>query len=304
MTIPLALSRRTTLLLAAIAPHCKPRAQAPSARPAAQRIVSIAPNTTEMLFAMQLGSRVVGVSSLCDFPDEVRTLPKVGALGSLSLEAILALRPDAVVGAPGAAASLIDRLQAQGIRVSLTAVESVDSVRSLARALSDLCHAPDALQRWSTAFERELQQAQSVFAPPNGRAPRVLAVIDQRPLVCAGPGSYIDELVRLSHGQNALSSGPAWPQLSMESVLRSAPDVVLDLCGPLAQEPLRRAWQSYATIPAVRDNRVIAVADPLVTRPGPRAPQAIELVSHALRRAMDTQGTAVAVLSQRPSHDR
>lgn len=133
-----------------------------------------------------------GVSSLCDFPDEVRTLPKVGALGSLSLEAILALRPDAVVGAPGAAASLIDRLQAPGIRVSLTAVESVDSVRSLARALSDLCHAPDALQRWSTAFERELQQAQSVFAPPNGRAPRVLAVIDQRPLVCAGPGSYME----------------------------------------------------------------------------------------------------------------
>lgn len=244
----------------------------------------MAPNTTEMLFALGFGSRVVGVSSVCDFPDDVRRLPRVGALDSLSIEAILALAPDTVVGAPGVPHATVERLRARGIVVEINAVESVEDVRSLARTHARLCDDNAAATRWLAAFDAQVQRARNLFSPRE--PPRVLAVIDQRPLVCAGPGSYVDELLRLSNARNALASGPAWPQLSIETVLALAPTVVLDLCGPLAQAPLERAWAEHATLPAVRDRRIVSVSDPLVTRPGPRAPRAIELVALALRQTL------------------
>lgn len=237
-----------------------------------------------MLFALGFGARVVGVSSVCDFPDEVRALRRVGALDSLSIEAILALAPDTVVGAPGVAHATVERLRARGITVEISTVESVEDVRSLARTHARLCNDPPAATRWLATFDAEIHRAQRLFAPRE--RPRVLAVIDQRPLVCAGPGSYVDELLRMCNADNALSAGPAWPQLSIETVLSLAPDVVLDLCGPLAQEPLERAWAPHRTIPAVSNGHVVAVSDPLVTRPGPRAPRAIELVALALQRTV------------------
>jgi|LNFM01.1.fsa_nt_gb iron complex transport system substrate-binding protein len=247
-----------------------------------RRVVSVAPNVTEMLFALGLGGRVVGVSSLCDFPDEARQRTRVGALDSLSVEAILALAPDTVAGVPGVPQPVIDRLRARRIHVEISRVESVEDVRALARTYGRLFDEPAAVDRWLPLFDEQIARARHLFVPRE--RPRVLAVVDQRPLVCAGPGSYVDELLRLSNVDNALASGPAWPQLSLETVISVAPDVVLDLCGPLAQEPLDRAWAAHTTIPAVRDRRVVSVADPLVTRPGPRAPRAIELVSLALQR--------------------
>lgn len=270
-----------SLSLASLA-RCTRSATSPSST-TARRIVSIAPNTTEMLFALGLGERVVGVSSLCDFPEQARSLPKVGALGSLSLEAILALRPDVVVGAPGIAPSMVERLRARSIRVEIASIESIESVRGLARTLSALCDEPNAYARWSSEFESSLRRSERIFDAPS--QPRVLAVIDSRPIVCAGPGSYIDELLRHAHARNALTSGPAWPQLSIETVLQSDPDVVLDLCGPLAQEPLSAAWSAHTTLRAVRNRRVIAVSESLVTRPGPRAPEAIARIAQALRSA-------------------
>lgn len=272
------LSRRSFVTLPALAACSRSSRAAPRA---AHRIVSVAPNTTEMLFALGLGSRVVGVSSVCDFPREVTALPKVGALGSLSLEAILALRPDAVVGAPGVPSAIVDRLRARSITVLIEPIESIDSVRSLARALCTLCGEPATLDRWLARFDHDLSESAQIFAPRT--PPRVLAVIDQRPLVCAGPRSYIDELLSRAHAVNALRSGPAWPQLSIEAVLQLAPDVIIDLCGPLAQTPLALAWSAHTAIPAVRDRRVLAVDDPLVTRPGPRAPRAVALLATALR---------------------
>lgn len=276
------LSRRSLFVTAALAACAR---STNARRTSVRRIVSVAPNTTEMLFALGLGPRVVGVSALCDFPREATVLPRVGALGSLSLEAILALRPDAVVGAPGVSNAIIDRLRARSIRVLIESVESIASVRSLARALAALCDEPRAFDRWQAQFDRDISDAERVFTP--ARAPRVLAVIDQRPLVCAGPGSYIDELLRRAHATNAISAGPAWPQLSIEAVLQLAPDVVIDLCGPLAQAPLSLAWNAHTSIPAVRDHRVLSVADPLVTRPGPRAPLAVTLLARALRTSFD-----------------
>jgi iron complex transport system substrate-binding protein len=275
-------SRRCVLVSAALATiDCRRDALA---KRGARRLVSIAPNTTEMLFALGFGARVVGVSSLCDHPDEAKRRPRVGALDSLSLEAILSLEPDAIVGAPGAPPSLLQRLTSLGVRVVLSSVESIDDVRVMARAHAALCDDADAARRWLATFDQQLSLARAVFAP--AVAPRVLVVVDQRPLVCAGPGSYLDALLRESHAQNALATGPAWPQLSIESVIALAPDVVLDLCGPLAQAPLARVWSEHRAIPAIRARRVIAIDDPLVTRPGPRAPRAVELISVALRDAL------------------
>jgi iron complex transport system substrate-binding protein len=278
------LSRRA-LMLASVPAACARRV-GPKEVSAARRVVSLAPNTTEMLFALGLGARVVGVSSLCDFPAEATERPRLGTLDAVSLEAILSLRPDAVVGAPGVRPAVLDRLRALGVRVHMASVERIADVRSLAIALANLCGDPEAGRAWVARFERELARAASL--PPITPTPRVLAVVDQRPIVCAGPGSYLDELIRAAGGANALREGPSWPTLPLESILREGPDVILDLCGPVGQPPLARAWSAHTGIPAVRDGRVLAITDPLVTRPGPRAARAVTVIAEALRAAPAT----------------
>ncbi|MDP3277698.1 MAG: helical backbone metal receptor [Deltaproteobacteria bacterium] len=273
--------REALAVIAASLAACKPTAATQqSTRRAVRRIISLAPNTTEMLFALGLGERVVAVSQHCDFPDEVRDLPRLSGFGSVSLEGILGFRPDLVVGAPGISRATLTRLEALGIATYFEPVEHLADIRVLAHSLAERCASPDSATRWLTTFDAGLARHASRAPLLDGRS--VLAVVDQRPIVCGGPGSFVDEVLRRAGARNALTTGPAWPQLSLEAVFSLAPAVVLDLTSVLSQEPLARAWSQHHSIPAVRDGTILAVREPLVTRPGPRAIEAITLVRRAL----------------------
>lgn len=241
----------------------------------AQRIVSLAPSVTEILFALGAGPEVVGVSSYCDYPAQVRALPRVGSFLEPNVEAIAGLRPTLIVGLASAANERALRgLAAMGFTLMLT---RDDSIADIERAITDVGartgHAAQAVVL-VTAIRGQIA---AVRARLRGRrAPRVLMVVGQAPLVAVG-GGYLGQLLELADSVNiAAGLGQSWPRLSLEYVIAQAPEVILD--GQMGSEAPRRSfWRRYSA-GAIRP-RVVGYPPSPVLHPGPRIGQSLEIIA-------------------------
>jgi iron complex transport system substrate-binding protein len=247
----------------------------------ARRIVSLAPSTTESLFVIGAGDRVVGRSAYCDWPAEVARVPIVGGLAP-DLEAILQVRPDLVVGPRSASLSrLADQLEARGIATWFPAAESLASIDDVIIGLGDRTgRAGEARQAVAALDARVRAIAQAVTAEPH---PRVLLVVGAAPVVAAGPGSFVDELLRLAGAVNVVDSGPAWPTLGFERILDLDPDVVIDSSGgPERVAHVTAQASGWSGVRAVRDGRVVVLHDERVLRPGPRIAEGLATLARTL----------------------
>lgn len=252
----------------------------PAAAPA-RRVVSLVPSATEMLFALGAGDRVVGVSSYDDYPPEATRLPKVGGMVNPSFEAIVALRPDAVVGVQGPLdLAILDRLQRMGVRVFFPRVESVAEVMASIDAFAALVGRRPEAAALRASIERDLARVRAAVA---GRPrARVLAVFGERPLSVAGPGSWVDETLTIAGGENVVRRGGRYPTLSIEEVLALAPDVIFDMTWHEGDGTLAESFARLTTVPAVRDGRIVRMADSMLLRPGPRLGAAVARIAGVL----------------------
>jgi len=244
---------------------------------AGQRIVSLAPSTTETLFAIGAGARVVGVSRFCDYPAETARLPRVGGYNDPSLEAVLALRPTLVTGARGPGnRGAVDRLGAQQIDTFFPADGSLDEVRAAIRGLGQRTQHARESGALVAAIDRHLAAIGAAIA---GRPrPRVLLVFGRRPLSVAGPHTFPDEMLRVAGADNVVTDGPTYPSLGIERVIELAPDLILE-AGMVAGGDGDFDWARYPSIPAVRDGRVIRFEDARVLRPGPRVAEGVAVLA-------------------------
>lgn len=243
--------------------------------PAPSRVVSLAPNLTEYLFALGAGDRVVGVTRFCDWPPEAATRPKVGGFVDLDFETVLGLSPDLVVAVKNSGnRDFVRRLEEVGVRVYWTELTTEDDVFRVARELATLLGRPTD----GTALVADLHariaalEARLAGAPPR----RVLVVYGHRPLVVAGGGSFADALIRRAGGVNAAgASRLAYPAWSMEEVVDAAPDVIIDNTMVPGSEEGGLDWARWTSIPAARDGRVYTLGASSTMRPGPRLPEAL-----------------------------
>jgi iron complex transport system substrate-binding protein len=269
----------------------------PAARaaPPPGRIVSTSPSITETLFALGLGERVVGVSTFCRFPAQVATLPKVGTFLEPDAERIASLRPDLVV-VHEVADGLDRRLSA--LRIPFVVVErgTMISVFSSIRQIASAAGVPARADALVADLKRRLEIVRRAgTAAPR---PRVLFIIGRRPgtladLVAVGPGSYLNELIGIAGGDNvmALAGQPEYPRISMETVLRFNPDVIVDTvdmgeteADRAARGPVNeRLWSGYRTLTAVKTRRLYAATTDALVVPGPRVVEAAEWISALLR---------------------
>jgi len=239
-----------------------------------QRIVSLAPSVTEVLFAVGLGPRVVGVTSYCRFPPAVLALPKVGGYLTPSYETLVALHPDLVVTLPEHA-DVEPRIAALHIAQLRVDHRSIDGVLRSMTSLGRYGGVEAEASRAVAALRGELNGTERLSA---GRVrPAVLLVLgrsadDFRRLYAAGPGSFHDDLISYSGGRNVLTSGAvAYPALSAEGVLRLDPDVIVELAGGKSDAPtLRKEWNALPSLRAVRTGRVFVFTDEFLSVPGPR----------------------------------
>jgi iron complex transport system substrate-binding protein len=259
------------------------------------RIVSTSPSITETLFALGLGDRVVGVSQYCRFPPEVQKLPKVGTFLQPDPERIVALRPDLVV-IHGVAGDLAERLSTMHVTVVTVDEGTIASVFEAVRQIARAAGVPARGEALVADIQVRLDRI--ARAVPAGPRPSVLFVIGRRPgtladLVAAGPQTYLDALIGIAGGRNVLGSDrlPEYPRISMETVLRLDPDVIIDTVdmGDTAAERLarqtvnERLWAGYPSLRAVQSKRVYADTTDALVVPGPRIVDAADWIAALIR---------------------
>lgn len=254
------------------------------AQPQPQRIISLVPAATEILFAVGAGPRVVAVSSYDREPDAVNTLPRVGALIDPNVERILSLKPDLVV-VYGTQHDLKSQLDRAGIPHASFMHGGLPDVTAAIRALG--ARTGDGARAEVVAKEIE-QSLATIAARVQGRPrPRTLLVFGREPgtlrnMYASGGRGFLHDLLGIAGGDNVFADQPRESvQVTTEMLLALRPEVVLELHPSEGPVDLS-AWQPLASLPAVRDGRVVPLAGSELVVPGPRVARAAERFARAL----------------------
>lgn len=247
---------------------------------APQRIISLAPSVTEILYELGLEGQVVGVTDACDYPPQVRKKPRIGGV-LLNFEKIVALKPDLVIGIWGLQRKNILQLERMGIKVFVIDPHSFQDTLESILKIGRLTGRAERAEILVKAIHQRLDSLRNKLKKVRSR-PKVLFIVSWEPLYVAGPGTFVDDAIRLAGGRNVVVGAKgSFPALSKEQVVLYKPDVLFFT----TREALILAEKdpSWRTIPAVRSHRLYVVNPDLLTRPGPRLIQGIEQLYRYLR---------------------
>lgn len=260
---------------------CGSEAAPATGKPAA-RIVSLAPSFTEILVALGCGDRVVAIGNYDPEIPGRPEVPRIGDAQSVSMETLVALRPDLVLVNSRATEAQLART---GIATYAPATDRLADVLTvigeLGRRTGTEAEAARIVSRINDGIASAAARATARKAGGAG-VPRVLVVVERRPLYAAGGPSYLTDLLRAIGAENVLADvDSAWPALSEESAVARAPDVILDASEgdnstDAGRAALQQSWERFPSIPAVRDGRVRVIREDILFRAGPRIPEALE----------------------------
>ncbi|MFB3819926.1 MAG: ABC transporter substrate-binding protein [Candidatus Methylomirabilales bacterium] len=249
------------------------------------RLVSLAPSLTETVFALGRGDWLVGVSDLCNYPEAAREKPRVGGIGAPDLERIVLLRPDLVlITAEANSRQLVLQFDRLGIQ---TFAVTPSSFPGILEAIARLGRVTDAEARGAELAAGIRRRVEALGRRLAHRPrPGALVLIWTDPLIAAGPSTFLHDLIGLAGGENLARGQAPYPRLGWEDMLAAAPEVIVVAShrGDVA-ETLRRAWQGWRAVPAVRTGRVVSAPADLILRPGPRVAEAVEVLARALHPA-------------------
>ncbi len=263
-----------------------------------RRIVSMAPSITETLFALGAGDRLVGVSKFCEYPPEVRELPRVGGYFDPNLEAVLMLKPDLVIMLEEQAESLpsLEELDLQTLMVNHQTIDGIiDSFRSIGRR----CEVGEEGRWMARQYRRRLERIRAITQ----RLPRpsVLFVLGRNhhggrleDVFVAGADDYFDTIMELAGGRNACRvQSVRNPVVSQEGIIWLDPQVIVDLVRTAdLEKDGRRAiverWRKeLPRVRAVEDDRVLIFDQQFARVPGPRFIQLLETLARELHPQAD-----------------
>jgi len=244
-----------------------------------ERIVSLAPANTEMLFALGAGDRVVGVTSYDDYPAEVVEIEKVGDFTGPNLEAVAAADPDLVVVTGGVQADMIAKLEQLGATVI-----SIDP-QNFAMLYEDIAELGQATGETEAAARvvAEMKDAVAEVEAAVAGEDKVTTFVEigQNPLYTVGTGTLIDEMVVAAGGVNAVEE-PGFVPYSTEQLVKADPEVYMATRGSMSDPSALKERAGFESLTAVKNERVYVLEDNLVSRPGPRAVLGLEQIAKAL----------------------
>ena len=254
----------------------------------ALRIVSMAPNLTEILFEMGLEDSLVGISSDSDYPAGVESIPKVGTFWQPDMEAVIARRPTLVITLGfSQQAKMADKLRSLGIETLTVDIESIDD---LFNAIQVIGEASDRRQTAEQLVDKLKGQFETLRSECVGHDPiSVLWVIQRSPLRVAGQQTYVTECLEIIGAANAI--GPTlhqYPPIDAEQVLAANPDVIVEpvnsMDNPHKQfDEALQFYNRFSRIEAVKNNRIYLVNADLVSRIGPRLPKGLHQLALGIR---------------------
>jgi iron complex transport system substrate-binding protein len=255
-------------------------------RPA--RVVSTAPSNTEILFAVGAGGQVVGVTTYCNFPAEAAGRDTVGGFSpkSISVERIVALKPDLVLTTGRLQQPLTESLRALGLPVLSYDAQTLDDVARNVRLVGRAAGCQVAADSLAATLDRRLAGVRQRFADlPAGDRPRVLLLLSEDPLMTAGPKTFAGQMLEVAGGRNVFADvTEQFPRLSEEEIIKRNPSAILlwerGDCAPRKERLGKRP--GWGRFDAFRNDRILAIDDDLLSRAGPRLYDGLEKLAELL----------------------
>ena len=249
-----------------------------------KRIVSMAPSVTEMLFAIGLDEEIIGVTNFCDHPDAARKKAKIGGYYNPNIEMILSLAPDLIIATPdGYSRERVEKLDQSGIPIFLVNPQRIDEVLETMLTLGEVIGKDEAAKQVVKGLRVRVEAVkEKVSSIPTERRPKVFYEIGHDPLITAGPGNFVDNLISVAGGVNIAGDAPSdWPRYSVEAVIMKEPDVIITAPHVSSEENSTTeadisVWRKYRTIPAVQNGRIYPVDPDILLRSGPRIVDGLE----------------------------
>lgn len=249
-----------------------------------QRIVSGAPSNTEILFALGLGDKVVGVDANSDYPEQAKSIAKIGdgiSPQTTNFEQIVAMKPDVFFAIKGQEA-VVAELERLGIPAYVVDSPTLDDIIKDITAIGQLTGTEKKAAQVTADMQARIDAVVSkVKDLPADQRPQVFYEVWNEPLMTAGPATFVDSLITLAGGTNVAADAKAgsWPEYSLETLIKKDPSVIITTFGDAASVSARPGW---ASIKAVKDQRILLVDPNLVVRPGPRVVTGLELFAKAI----------------------
>ncbi|WP_256762383.1 ABC transporter substrate-binding protein [Cohnella sp. WQ 127256] len=254
---------------------------------APEKIVSTSVSETEILYALGLGDKVVGVSDYDNYPPEVLDKPKVGGVSKPNAEAIIALEPDLVITGISIKEDAAENLRSLGMKLVKTEPKNIEDVLGnilLFGQISDKQVEAEALVAQMREDVRKVSEAAATLKPEEKKK----VYIEFSPGWTVGKGEFMDELITLAGGINIASDLEGWNPINEEKIIADNPDVIIyplnitdDKSGKKIEDLIqgRSGWDK---IKAIEDKQLVGTDKDLLSRPGPRITEALKLLSEAI----------------------
>jgi iron complex transport system substrate-binding protein len=268
---------------------CRQGQQQSSEQPRPQRIVSLSPSVSEILYGIGAWPQVIAVSQFCSYPEDVKNKPRVNGWDKTNLEQVMALKPDFVIGVDAQEPFLKDKLTGLGVRSlfvkSQTLADIMTSMTEIGRGTGHELEATDLIAKTQGEIDAVRK---AVSDRPH---PRVLCVVDRVPGTIRDPytatkGSYLDELITIAGGDSiAPVAEHGYGKINKEAVLTLNPEVIIDMVqgskGNFGEDPIA-VWNELAEVRAVREKRIYPMTDPAVIHPSQFIGRTAQLFAKAL----------------------
>lgn len=236
------------------------------------RVVSLTPENTEILYSVGLNTRIAGVTKYCNYPAEAQKKPKVGDM-NISVEAVVALKPDLVLANSVISDAAIPKLEKLGITVFAIHPTTLSEVARDIRTVGKIVARPKTADAVAKKLEQSVASTKSAMTKKASRS--VLVVIQSNPLWTAGPKTFIDEIIKTANCKNiAHDARPGHVPFSLETAVARNPDVII--VGLISDADYFLKNPAWKNTNAVKNNRVYIINNDLLVRSGPRLAQGLK----------------------------
>jgi iron complex transport system substrate-binding protein len=248
---------------------------------APQRIISLAPSNTEILFALGLADRLIAVTDYCNYPPQAKEKPSIGGFSTPNIEKVVSLSPDLILAASIHQKQIIPQLEAKGMTVFALAPRTLNEVLEAITLVGKIARHEKEASRLVTGMRSKIKAITDKTGNlTEAQKPRVLYVTWHDPLMTAGSGTLHDELIRTAGGVNVASKLSGYASISLETVIEANPQVIIAGVGmgTGAEAPLQfaRTEPRLRNIEARLNNRLYGIDTDIVGRAGPRITDALE----------------------------
>jgi iron complex transport system substrate-binding protein len=245
-----------------------------------QRIVSLSPSTTELLYVLGVGNRLVGVTDYDDYPSEVKKLPKVGGFQGPNMEAIAEQQPDIIFAASISGREQMEALQNLGIPVVVLEAKQIDQIYQSIELIGELTGTEEKGKQIVKDMKAKINDINNrVKDLPTAK---VFYLVDINGNWSAGRGTFIDELIDIAGGNNIVDDVEGWVQYSPEKLLQKNPDVIITAPHACDVDELK-ALPAYQELNAVKNDRIKVISDDnLISRASNRIVLGLEQIAKNL----------------------